>query len=217
VKEPYPSTVRPRVLLADDHRMVAEGIRLLLQSTCDVVGVVADGRALLETAPKLMPDIIVLDISMPLLNGLDAAQQLKPSLPNTKFVFLTMNNDPNLVRAALKLGPVGYVLKHSAASELERAISKVLQGKPYLQAGLRPDNWAVPDARAPQLSKELTPRQQEVLQLLAEGRPMKEAAAILNVSEKTIMFHKYQIMQSHNLRNNSELVLFALKRHLISA
>lgn len=208
---------RPRVLLADDHPIVAEGIRMLLQSSCEVVGIVADGRALLEEAPKLMPDVIVLDIGMPFLNGLHAAERLKSLLPNTKFVFLTMNNDPNLAAAALKLAPVGYVLKHSAASELRQAISEVLQDRPYLPVNLRPENWAVRDARARQLTKDLTPRQQEVLQLLAEGRPIKEVAVILKLSEKTVMFHKYQIMQSHNLRNNAELVLFALKQHLISA
>lgn len=211
------SAFRPRVLLADDHHIVAEGIRMLLQSNCEVVGVVADGRALVEEAPRLMPDLIVLDITMPFLNGLEAAERLKPLLPNAKFIFLTMNNDQNLAAAALKLGPVGYVLKHSAASELQKAISEVLQGKPYLPVNLRPENWAVRDARARQFSKDLTSRQQEVLQLLAEGRPIKEVAAILKLSQKTIMFHKYQIMQCHNLHNNAELVLFALKRHLISA
>jgi DNA-binding NarL/FixJ family response regulator len=216
VKSPIRSASRPRVLIADDHPIVAEGIRNVLQSSCDIVGVVGDGRELLEAAPKLMPDVIVLDIAMPFLNGLDAAMRLKSSLPNTKFVFLTMNNDPNLAAAALNLGTIGYVLKHSAASELHQAISEVLQNRPYLPVKLRPENWAVQDARARQLSKDLTPRQQEVLQLLAEGRPMKEVAAILKVSEKTIMFHKYQIMQLHNLHNNAELVLFALKRHLIS-
>jgi DNA-binding NarL/FixJ family response regulator len=210
------SATRPRVLLADDHYMLAQGISLLLQDRCDVVGVVADGRALLKEAAKLMPDVIVLDIAMPLLNGLDAAQRVKSSLPNTKFVFLTMHNDPSLAAAALKLGPVGYVLKHAAVSELWDAISAVLRGRPYLPAALRGENWTV-GYRTRQFSKKLTPRQQEVLQLLAEGRPMKEVAAILKVSEKTVMFHKYQIMQSHNLRNNADLVLFALKRHLISA
>lgn len=217
MKVPIPMAVRPRVLLADDHQMVAEGIRMLLQSSCEVVGVVADGRALLKEAPKLMPDVIVLDVAMPFLNGLDAAKRLKPLLPDTKFVFLTMNNDPNLAAAALRLGPIGYVLKHSAAAELQHAISEVLQDRSYLPVNLRPENSVIRDARARQLSKDLTPRQQEVLQLLAEGRAIKEVAAILKVSEKTIMFHKYQIMQSHNLHNNAELVLFALKRHVISA
>jgi DNA-binding NarL/FixJ family response regulator len=206
---------RPRVLIADDHSVVAEGLRSLLEKKYDVVGMVANGRELLAEAPKLKPDVIVLDIGMPLLNGLDAAARLNSS-PQTKLVFLTMKDDPNLAAAALKLGAVAYVLKHAAASELLKAVSEVLQGRSYVTSKLRAENWAVRDARAQQFSKELTPRQQEVLQLLAEGRPMKEIAGILKLSEKTVMFHKYHIMESFNLKNNAELVLFALKHHLIS-
>jgi DNA-binding NarL/FixJ family response regulator len=205
-----------RVLIADDHSVVAEGLRSLLEKKYDVVGMVANGRELLAEAPKLKPDVIVLDIGMPLLNGLDAAARLNSSVPQTKLVFLTMKDDPNLAAAALKLGAVAYVLKHAAASELLKAVSEVLQGRSYVTSKLRAENWAVRDARAQQFSKELTPRQQEVLQLLAEGRPMKEIAGILKLSEKTVMFHKYHIMESFNLKNNAELVLFALKHHLIS-
>jgi DNA-binding NarL/FixJ family response regulator len=211
------STSRPRVLIADDHSVVAEGLSSLLEKRYDVIGIVRDGRELLVKAPELKPDVVVLDISMPLLNGLDAAERLKSCLPQVKLVFLTMNDDPNLAAAALKLGSVGYVLKHTAASELLKAISEVLQGRAYITAKLRAENWAVREARAQQFSKDLTPRQQDVLQLLAEGRPMKEVAGILKVSEKTVMFHKYHIMHSFNLKNNAELVLFALKRHLISS
>jgi|SRR6185369_7420948 DNA-binding NarL/FixJ family response regulator len=211
------STIRSRVLIADDHSVVAEGLRSLLEKKYEVVGIVPDGRELLVQAPELKPDVIVLDIGMPLLNGLDAADRLLSSLPQIKFVFLTMNDDPNLAAAALKLGAVGYVLKHTAASELLKAVSEVLQGRSYVTAKLRAENWAVREARARDFSKELTRRQQEVVQLLAEGRPMKEVAAILKVSAKTVMFHKYRIMQSFNLKNNADLVLFALKRHLISS
>lgn len=207
---------RPRVLIADDHSVVAEGVRSLLQKNCDVVGVVSDGRQLLEKAPQLKPDLLVLDITMPLLNGLDAAERLKSLLPNAKFVFLTMSDDSNLAAAALNLGAVGYVLKQAAASELTKAISEVVEGRSYVTPKLRPENWAVQKERARRLSKDLTPRQQEVLQLLAEGRPMKQIADILKVSEKTVMFHKYHIMQSFNLKNNTDLVLFAVKHHLIS-
>jgi len=210
------STSRLRVLIADDHSVVAEGLRSLLEKRYDVVGIVGDGRELLVKPPELKPDVIVLDIGMPLLNGLDAAERLKLRLPEAKFVFLTMNDDPNLAAAALNLGAVGYVLKHAAASELLKAVSEVLQGRAYVTAKLRAENWAVRETRARQFSKELTRRQQDVLQLLAEGRPMKEVADILKLSEKTIMFHKYQIMHAFNLKNNAELVLFALKRHLIS-
>lgn len=210
-------TIRPRVLIADDHNIVAEGLRSVLEKSCEVIGIVQDGRQLLVEAPKLKPDVIVLDIGMPLLNGLDAAEQLRPLLPGVKLVFLTMRDDPNLAAAALDLGAVGYVLKHSAASELLKAVTEVLQGKSYVTPKLRAENWAVQEARARQFAKELTPRQKEVLQLLAEGRPMKEIADILKVSEKTVMFHKYHIMESFNLKSNAELVLFALKNHLISS
>jgi DNA-binding NarL/FixJ family response regulator len=209
---------RPRILLADDHKMVIEGLRsLLMEKNQDVVGVVADGRALLAAAPDLKPDVVILDINMPLMNGLDAAVKLKQLLPKVKIVFLTMKDDPNLAAAVLELGPVGYVLKHSAASELLTAITEVLRGRPYVTLRLKPENWAVQETRAHQFSKELTPRQREVLQLIAEGRPMKEVGGILNVSEKTVMFHKYHIMRSFNLKSNADLVLLALKQGLISA
>ena len=209
-------TTRPRVIIADDHSIVAEGLRSVLEKACQVVAIVPDGRELLLQAPKLRPDVIVLDIGMPFLNGLDAAEQLKALLPGIKFVFLTMKDDPNLAAAALNLGAVAYVLKNSAVSELLMAVSEVLHGKSYITPKLRPENWAVRQARARQVSKELTPRQKEVLQLLAEGRPMKEIADILKVSEKTVMFHKYHLMEAFNLKSNTDLVLFALKHHLIS-
>ena len=208
---------RPRIFFADDHAMVVQGLCALLEKDYDILGVVADGRALVAEAPKLHPDVVVVDVGMPFLNGLDAVERLIPLLPDTKFVFLTMQDDPNLAAAALRLGAVGYVLKHSAVSELRTAITAVLEGKSYVTPKLRPENWAVRDARAQQYSKELTPRQRDVLQLLAEGRPMKEIAGILEVSEKTIMFHKYHMMHDFNLKNNAEIVLFALKQRLIPA
>jgi DNA-binding NarL/FixJ family response regulator len=211
------SSIRPRILLADDHAIVVDGLRALLEKCYDVVGVVADGRTLVSEAPALRPDVVVVDVSMPSLNGLDAAARLMTVLPDVKLVFLTMQDDRNLAAATLRLGAVGYVLKHSAASELMTAISEVLEGRSYVTPKLRPENWAVRDTRAQQYSKELTPRQRDVLQLLAEGRPMKEIAGILEVSEKTIMFHKYHIMQQFNLKNNAEIVLFAVKQHLIPA
>jgi DNA-binding NarL/FixJ family response regulator len=211
------SSIRPRILLADDHAIVVDGLRALLEKCYDVVGVVADGRTLVSEAPALRPDVVVVDVSMPSLNGLDAAARLMTVLPDVKLVFLTMQDDRNLAAATLRLGAVGYVLKHSAASELMTAISEVLEGRSYVTPKLRPENWAVRDTRAQQYSKELTPRQRDVLQLLAEGRPMKEIAGILEVSEKTIMFHKYHILQQFNLKNNAEIVLFAVKQHLIPA
>lgn len=210
------SKERPRILIADDHGVVAESLRSLLEKNYEVVGVVQDGRQLLAEAPKLKPDVFVIDIGMPLLNGLNAAERLKQSAPDAKFVFLTMYDDPNLAAATLTLGAVGYVLKSAALQELLTAISEVLKGKSYITPKLRPENWAVQEERSRQYSKDLTPRQQDVLQLLAEGRTMKEVAFILKISERTVMFHKYHIMQSFNIKNNAELVIFAAKRHLIS-
>jgi DNA-binding NarL/FixJ family response regulator len=208
---------RPRVLIADDHVIVAEGLRALLEPTCEVIGIVSDGRQLVAEGPGLNPDVIVLDIGMPLLNGIDAAEQIKESLPETKLVFLTMQDDVNLAAAVLRYGAVGFVLKHAAVSELMNAVSHVLAGKSYITSMLRTYGSAQRETKARQFTKELSPRQLEVLQLLAEGRPMKEIAGILNVSEKTVMFHKYNIMESFNLKNNAELVLFALKHHVISS
>ena len=208
---------RPRVLLADDHSITAEALRSLLSDHCDVVGLVADGRALIAAANELKPDVIVADIGMPLLNGLDAAEQIRQTMPQVRFVFLTMMDNPNLAAATMRLAPVGYVLKHSAFSELLSAISDVLKGKSFVTSRLRPENWAVQKERAQQFSKELTPRQRDVLQLLAEGRQMKEIAHILGVSEKTVQFHKYHIMKACGLRTNSEIVLYALKNGLISS
>ena len=212
------SDERPRLLLADDHVMVTEALRSLLEEEgYFVVGVVSDGRALLAAAQNLRPDFVVLDIGMPLMNGLDAAVGLRRALPRVKIVFLTMKDDCNLAAAVLRLGTVGYVLKHSAASELLTALREVSRGRSYVAPRLRAENWAVRDARARQVSKSLTPRQREVLQLLAEGRPMKEIGGILNVSEKTVMFHKYHIMRCHNLKSNADVILLALKEQLISA
>lgn len=217
VRQSMSTPSRPRILLADDHSVFTEALRALLSDRYDIVGVVADGRALIAEAGKLKPDLIVADISMPLLNGLDAAAQIKHLMPQTRFVFLTMMDDPNLAAAALRLGHIGYVPKHSAASELRTAIDEVLKGRSFVTPRLKPEDWAEQKERAQQVSKELTPRQRHVLQLLAEGRAMKEIADVLQVSQKTVEFHKYHLMKSYSLRNNAELVLFALKNRLISS
>jgi DNA-binding NarL/FixJ family response regulator len=206
---------RPQILIADDHPVLAEGLRLLLGKTYDVIGAVADGRALIAAAARLKPDVIVVDVGMPLLNGLDAAQRIRKQLPKVKIVFLTMQDDPNLAAAALEIGPVGFVLKHSAGSELLKAIGEVLRGKSYLTPRLRSEDWVVMKQRARQFSKELTARQRDIVQLCAEGRPIKEIAGQLNLSEKTVEFHKHHIMETFNLKSNAELVLFALKQGLI--
>jgi DNA-binding NarL/FixJ family response regulator len=215
VPEFNPSAKRPRVLLADDHAVVAAALKSLLAEHYEIVGMVADGRALITKARELKPDLIVVDIAMPLLNGMDAAEQLRHSLPQVRFVFLTMMDDPKLAAAALRLAPVGYVLKHSAASELVTAIDEVLHGRSYVTPRLRPKSAVRPEPQT-KIAKDLTARQRDVLQLLAKGLQMKEIADILQVSEKTVEFHKYHIMKAFDLRSTAELVLFALKNGLIA-
>ena len=149
------------------------------------------------------------------VHWLDAARRIKEQAPNIKFIFLTMRDDPNLAAAALDLGPIGFVLKHSTGQELLRAIDHVLHGKPYITPKLRAEDWAATKARARQFSTEMTPRQREIVQLHAEGRSIKEIAGVLDISEKTVEFHKRHIQESFNLRSNAALVIFALKQGLI--
>jgi DNA-binding NarL/FixJ family response regulator len=212
----FPGKSRLRFLIADDHAIFAEALRVYLERVYRVVGVVADGRALIEAALELKPDVIVVDVAMPALNGLDAARRIKEQAPKTKFVFLTMRDDPNLAAAALELGNVAFVLKHSTGPELLEAIDYVLHGKSYLTPKLRAENWAVTKVRARQFIKDLTARQKDIVQLFAEGKSMKQIAGMLDLSEKTVEFHKHHIMEPFNLKSNAELVLFALKQGLIS-
>jgi len=208
--------VGPRLLIADDHAMFAETLRAYLEKTFTVVGVVLDGLAMVSEAIRLQPDVIVVDVGMPLLNGLDAAWRIREQAPRIKFVFLTMRDDPNLAAATLKLGEIGFVLKHAAGQELLKAIDHVLHHKPYLTPKLRAEDWVATKVRARQYSKEMTPRQKGIVQLLAEGRPNKEIADILALSEKTVEFHKRHIKEAFNLHSNADVVLFALKQGLIS-
>jgi len=203
-------------MIADDHVVLAEALKLLLEKNYSVIGTVADGRALVREAARLQPDVLIVDIGMPLLNGLDAARRIREQLPKVKLVFLTMQDNPSLAAATLELGSVGFVLKQSAGAELLTAIDKVLQGKSYLTPKLRAEDWVAARARARQFSKQLTPRQRDIVKLCSEGRPMKEIAGHLNLSEKTIEFHKHHIMEIFNLKSNADLVLFALKQGLIS-
>jgi DNA-binding NarL/FixJ family response regulator len=196
--------------------MFAETLRVYLEKTFTVVGVVGDGPAMVRDAMRLRPDVIVVDVSMPLLNGLDAARKIKEQVPNIKFMFLTMRDDPNLAAAALELGAIGFTLKHSAGPELLKAIDHVLHGKPYLTPKLRAEDWVATKVGSRQYSEEMTPRQSEIVQLLAEGRSMKEIADILALSQKTVEFHKHQIRELFNLHSTADLVLFALKQGLIS-
>jgi DNA-binding NarL/FixJ family response regulator len=208
--------IRPRFLIADDHVVFAETLRMYLEKSYAVVGMVHEGLAMVAEAMRLRPDVIVADVGMPLLNGLDAARRIKPEAPNIKFIFLTMHDDPNLAAAALELGPIGFVLKHATSQELLSAIDHVTHGKPYLTPRLRAENCFATKARARQFAQEITPRQVDILQLFAEGRSMKEIAGVLHISEKTVEFHKHRIQESFNLRTNADLVLFALKKGLIS-
>lgn len=207
---------RPRVLLADDHRLIVEACVALLEPECEVVGIVTDGRALLPQAMALRPDVVVLDIGMPLLNGLDAGRQLKQSMPGVKLIFLTMNEDPDLTREALVLGASGFLLKTSAACELPEAIRAAIRGAIYVtpKASQRMvDSFVQGEDRSP--NGELTSRQREVLQLLAEGYTMKEAAGVLDVTPRTVAFHKYRVMQQFRLKTNAELIQFAIDQRLM--
>jgi DNA-binding NarL/FixJ family response regulator len=209
---------RPRVLLADDHRLLREAFVKLLEPECDVVGAVADGRALLEAAPELRPDVVVLDIAMPLLNGLDAARQLKRSMPSVKVIFLTVNEDPDLAAEAFRAGGSAFLLKNSAASELLQAMQDVMQGRSYvtpLATRDMVDNLLRPKETAAG-ARELSPRQREILQLLAEGRTMKEIAGILKITPRTVAFHKYSVMEEFGIKSSAELVQFAIKKRIVS-
>jgi len=205
-----------RILIADDHSMFAETLRVyLIGKGRTVVGVVQDGHAVIREAMKLRPDAIVVDVGMPLLNGLDVARRIKSQDAKIKFVFLTMHDDATLAAAALELGPVAFVLKHSTGAELLRAIDHVMEGHPYLTPRLRTEHWEEAKAKASRLSRELTNRQRDVIQLFAEGRSQKEIASLLHLSQKTVEFHKHHVMESFNLRSNADLVLFAVKQGLI--
>ena len=206
----------PCFLIADDHAIFAEVLRGYLEKTYTVVGVVLDGPAMVSEAIRLQPDVIVAEVSMPLLNGLDAARRISKQAPNIKFIFLTMRDDPNLAASALELGPVGFVSKHSTGSELLNAIHSVLRGKPYLAPKLRAEDWVATKARARQFSEELSQRQRDIVQLYAKGLHIKQIAMLLNLSKKTVEFHKHHIMRAFNLQSNADLVLFAVKQGLVS-
>jgi len=203
---------RPRVLLADDHRILAEGLRGLLEPAFEIVGIVEDGRELLTAAEKLKPDVIVTDISMPLLNGIEAVRQIKRTNEKIKVVFLTMHPDVAYAASALEAGALGYVLKHSAPSELVTAIQRALRGKVYVTPSLVDELVQFQKegtSKQDELTR-LTSRQREVLQLLAEGHSIKEIASILNISTRTVEYHKYRMMTDLGFENSSDLIRFAL-------
>jgi DNA-binding NarL/FixJ family response regulator len=207
----------PRVMLADDHKILLEAFRKLLESHFDVVGTASDGRTLLDTAPNLKPDVVVVDVGMPLLNGLEAARRLRELMPTAKIIFLTMNEDPELAMEAMRSGASGYLLKSSAASELIRAIHLSLKGKSYvtpqIARGMQKSFIKNPNPKG--RANSLTPRQREVVQLLAEGKSMKEVASVLKVTPRTVAFHKYRVMEELNLETTAELIQFAIKSRIL--
>jgi DNA-binding NarL/FixJ family response regulator len=205
--------------MADDHTMVIEGLRHILESEFDLVGTVGDGRALLDASNRLHPDVIVADISMPMLNGIDAVRQIKKNDPQTKVVFLTMHSDVTYARDAFEAGASGYVLKHSAPDELVTAIYEALKGRTYVTpmiAGDLMESYKNGSYTLNDLSTKLSTRQREILQLLAEGRLAKEIADILNISPRTVEFHKYKMMEALRIKTSAELVQYAIKHKIIS-
>jgi DNA-binding NarL/FixJ family response regulator len=208
---------KTRVLLADDHTLVAEGLKALLKDPFDLVGVVHDGRALLEAAEQLRPDVIVTDISMPLLNGLDAVKQIRARHPETRVIILTMHKDTHLAASAFRAGVSGYLLKISPGEELVKAIHEVAQGRSYVTTLLAKDliNLLMDNSAPRENESPLTPRQREVLQLIAEGRTMKEVANVLKISPRTAESHKYDIMQALSVQTTAELIQCAMRMHLV--
>lgn len=211
---------RPRIVLADDHTLILEGLRKILEDEYDVVGTAEDGRTLLTVAQEHNPDVVVLDISMPQLNGLDAARQLHKLLPTCKMIFLTMHADPTYAKEAFQAGASAFLLKRSAASELILAIQAVLKDQFYVTPVIAKD-VLLPLCAEPEgsldMKSPLTPRQREVLQLVAEGKAVKDIANILNLSSKTVEFHKTKIMRGLNLHSTVELTKYAVAHGMVSS
>ena len=217
--------MRPRILIADDHLLVAEGIQKLLESDAEVVGILADGRSLVRAVMETHPDLIIVDISLPLLNGMDAARQIKQLDPKIKMLMLTMHADQAFVVEAFRVGVVGYVLKQSLSNELQHAVREVLRGNTYISPSVaqglveymnRPAQIQEGEADGKGFDHALSPRQREVLQLVAEGRSTKEIAAILNVSTKTVEFHRTRIMKELGLKTRPELTKYAIANGIIT-
>jgi DNA-binding NarL/FixJ family response regulator len=210
--------MKARILLGDDHQLILDGLRNVLQSHYEIAGLAQDGRALVQAAEKLKPDLVVVDISMPLLNGFEAAKHIKKSLPHTKVIFLSQHLNPAYLKQALRLGASGYVLKAGATEELQKAIEAVLRGKTYITPAFGEDVIARLWNREGELSEEtegLTERQREILQLIMEGRGNKEIADILHLSVKTIEFHRARIMGKLGVKTVAELTKAALQQGLI--
>jgi DNA-binding NarL/FixJ family response regulator len=212
--------IRPRILIADDHTLIAELCKRLLETEFEVVGTVGDGRALVRAAAELKPDVIVVDVAMPVLNGIDAACQVQQELRAVKVIYLTMNPDPKLAAQAFRRGASGYLLKTCATSEMVAAVRTVLQGRSYMSASSSRNDVTGLRGRPSKVVEEedkLTDRQREVLQLLAEGKIMKEVGAILNMTPRTVAFHKYRIMEALCVNSNADLVRYAIRNHMVAA
>ena len=211
--------MKPRILLADDHRLVAEGLRSLLEPEFELVGIVEDGRALIAASEKFRPDVIIADISMPLLNGIEAVRQIKKTNKDVKVIFLTMHPDVTYAVSALEAGALGYVLKHSAPSELITAVRRALRGKSYITPLLEGEVMLSKQKGSVERRQEpshLTKRQREVLQLLAEGHQAKEIASFLNISTRTVEYHKYQMMKDVGMKTVADLIRYAVKHNIVS-
>ena len=208
---------RSRIFIADDHKLVIEAFHKLLESHYDVVGTATDGFSLLQAAPPLKPDVILVDLAMPLLNGLEAGRQLKSMMPVVKLVFVTMNEDPEIAKEAMREGASGYLLKSSVQEELFQAIREALKGGSYVSPRIAKgmEEAFIRDPQAKGTGKTLTSRQREVIQLLAEGKSMKEAADVLKVTPRTIAFHKYRVMENLGVKSTASLIQFAIDNHIV--
>jgi DNA-binding NarL/FixJ family response regulator len=209
---------RPRILIADDHMLVAEMCKRLLEAEYHVLGTVSDGRALVKAAAELQPDVIIVDIAMPVLNGLDAGGQIKEARPRTKLIYLTMNPAIEVAAEAFRRGASGYLLKTCACSEMLIAVREVLRGNSYISRALPQDTLNDLRRQDKEMVEEcLTRREREVLQLLSEGKVMKEVGTILNMSTRTVAFHKYRIMERLGVTSNAELTRYAIRNYIIAA
>ena len=206
---------KPRIIIADDHTLLVEAFEKLLAADCEVVAKVADGRALVAAVDEHHPDVVVLDLAMPLLNGLDAGRQIKHKHPSTRLVFVTMNEDPDLAAEAFRGGASAYLLKRSAGAELLTAIREAMKGRSYVTPLVTEGMLGLLMSSNAEKPHQLTARQREVLQLLAEGKSMKEVASILNLTPRTVAFHKYRMMEQLKITTNAELIQYAIRHHVV--
>lgn len=208
---------RTSILIADDHSLMCAGLQKILEPEFEVIASVSDGRSLVKTALEVKPDVVLADVAMPLLNGLDAGRELKRLMPRVKLIYLTMNKAPEIATQALRIGASGFLLKNSQGEELLHAIRAALRGTTYVTPQIREDleEMFIRDPRSLDRPNHLSARQREVLQMLAEGRPMQEVATALQITRRTVRFHKQQIMEELGLRTNSELVQYAVKNGML--